>query len=193
MRTFIAIELPEETRDLLAKIQSELKAQGADVKWVEPQNIHLTLKFLGEVKEEKLEKVILTLESIAKENIAFSLRISSLGAFPKLDYPRVIWAGIEKGEKEAKQIAKGLEEKLQKLDIPKEERAFSAHITLGRTRSTQGREKLIPVLKRLADKLPNENLSPLEFLVTRITLFKSTLTPKGPLYEFLKEASLKTS
>lgn len=121
------------------------------------------------------------------------MRIFSAGAFPRIDTPRVIWIGVDKGDKEAKKIAKELEEKLQKLGIPKEERGFSAHITLGRTRSTLSREKLTQALKTDADKLFREHSGLLEFPVTKITLFKSTLTPKSPVYEALKEENLKTS
>lgn len=121
------------------------------------------------------------------------MRIFSVGAFPKIDTPRVIWIGVDKGDKEAKKIAKELEEKLQKLGIPGEERGFSAHITLGRTRSILGREKLTQALKTGMDRLFGEHPGLLEFAVTKITLFKSTLTPKGPVYEALKEANLKTS
>lgn len=192
MRTFIAIELPKEILDLLAKIQSGLKASGADVKWVEPKNIHLTLKFLGELNDEKLEKAVRGLEDTAGENNPFRMRIASAGAFPRIEYPRVIWLGIDKGDKEAKKISDELEERLQKSGIPREERPFSAHITLGRTRSALGREKLISGLKTAAAALAKENSGSLEFPVTKLVLFKSELSPKGPVYDALKEANLKT-
>ena len=189
MRTFIAIDLPKEIKDSLAILKEQLMASGADVKWVEPQNIHLTLKFLGEVDEKKLEKIITILEEVAKNKNSFSLSISSLGAFPKLDYPRVIWLGIDEGDKESKEIAKELEEKIAKIGIPKEDKPFSSHITIGRTKSTLNREKLVQNLKTLAGGFGKRNLA---CRVTKIILFKSTLTPKGPIYEALKEASFKT-
>jgi len=189
MRSFIAIELPKDVRDFLGGIQERLKSSGADVKWVEPQNIHLTLKFLGEVDEKKLDKISGILEDIAQKGSAFKIRIASLGAFPKINFPRVIWVGLDKGDEETKSIARGLEEKIEKVGIPKEDRAFSSHITLGRTRSTLNRERLVQELNNLASNLGGNP----EFEVTKITLFKSTLTPKGPIYEVLKEASLKTT
>jgi 2'-5' RNA ligase len=190
MRTFIAIELPKEIKDSLASLQAQLKTSGADVKWVEPQNIHLTLKFLGEVDEKKLEKIVNILEEVAKNKNPFFLSISSIGAFPKLDYPRVIWLGIDEGDKESKEIAKELEEKIAKTGIPKEDRPFSSHITIGRTKSALNREKLVQNLKTLAGNFGKRNLA---CRVTKLILFKSTLTPKGPLYEALKEANLKES
>lgn len=188
MRAFIAIEFPKEIKDFLSGLQEQLKKSGADVKWVEPENIHLTLKFLGEIDEKKIEKIIQILEDIARNKDSFFIRLSTLGAFPKVNFPRIIWAGIDKGEQETKQIAKILEEKIEKIGIPKENRAFSSHITLGRTRSTLNRQNLVESLNNLVHNFGGENL---EFLVTKITLFKSTLIPKGPIYEALKEVSLK--
>lgn len=191
MRTFIAVELPQKIIGALASIQNQLKNTQADVKWVEPQNIHLTLKFLGEIDDQKIIRVTQILEETAKNNQPFSICLSKLGAFPKIDFPRVIWVGIDKGNNETKDIAIVLEEKLQILGVPKEKRQFSSHITIGRVRSGLQREKLVKELDILQGKgLLQENL---EFLATKITLFKSTLTPKGPLYEILKEASLKAS
>lgn len=190
MRTFIAIELPGQIRDFLAHIEERLIATHADVKWVEPKNIHLTLKFLGEIDEKKHERINLILDEVAGQKPSYKIRISSIGAFPKLDSPRVIWVGVDSGDKETKELAKALEEKIQKIGIPKEDRAFSSHITIGRTRSTKDRDKLVQELNNLGSKFSAENL---EFSVNKITLYKSTLTPQGPIYEVLKEASLKTS
>ena len=189
MRTFIAIELPQKIIGTLSALQNQLKNTQADVKWVAPENIHLTLKFLGEVDEKKIEKIIQALEETAKDSQPFSIRLCALGAFPKINFPRVIWVGIDAGDEETKNIAFVLEEKLQKLGIPKEKRPFSSHITIGRVRSGINREKLVKELDILQGKgLLQENL---EFLATKITLFKSTLTPKGPIYEILKEASFQ--
>ena len=190
MRAFIAIKLPKEIRDTLVRLQEQLKTSKADVKWVEPQNIHSTLKFLGEIEDKKLEGIITIMEDVAGDKHTYDIRISSLGAFPNISSPRVIWVGIDKGDSETKEIAKELEEKIAKLGIPKEDRPFSSHITIGRTRSPINRERLIRDLNNLQLKFAQENL---EFLVTKITLFKSTLTPKGPIYEALKEANLKTT
>lgn len=189
MRLFIAIELPEEIRNLLANLQSQLKTSGADVKWVEPQNIHLTLKFLGEVDDHKLNEVIRIIEYITENINPFYIHLYSLGAFPKMNFPRVIWVGIDKGDVQAKEIAKSLEEKMAKIGIPRENRPFSSHITIGRVRSAFNRDKLAKNLDNLAYNFAEIP----EFLVTKITLFKSTLTPKGPIYEALKETYLKTN
>lgn len=188
MRAFIAIGLPQEIKESLTQLQQELKATQADVKWVRPDNIHLTLKFLGEIDDTALEKITDIINGVAGKISAFKLRINSLGAFPKIDSPRVIWVGVDAGDKEVKEIATQLEGKIEKLGIPKEDRPFSSHITIGRTKSGLNRQNLVGVLKDKFD-LGGKNL---EFFASKITLFKSTLSPKGPTYEILKEVNLKT-
>lgn len=191
MRTFIAIELPKAIRESLNSLQEQLKTSGAEVKWVEPQNIHLTLRFLGEANDKKLDMVIRALEETAKDRNSFYIRLSSIGAFPKINFPRIIWVGIDKGEAEAAEIARALEKEIAKVGIPPEDRPFSSHITIGRVKSSLNRSRLIDNLTTLGSGLFGQE-NP-EFLVTKITLFKSTLTPRGPIYEILKEAHLKTN
>lgn len=190
MRTFIAIDLPREIKDFLSRLQERLKTSQADVKWVQPQNIHLTLKFLGEIDDKKLNRIIQILEDICRQNLPFYIRISSMGAFPKTYAPRVIWVGIDKGDMQSKQIATALEDKIKNVGLPAEDRPFTSHITIGRTKSSYNRERLVQDLNNLAFNFGRETP---EFLVTRLTLFKSTLTPKGPIYEIIHNANLKTS
>jgi 2'-5' RNA ligase len=187
MRTFIAIELPLEIKNRLTQLQKELRETGADVKWVEPRNIHLTLRFLGDISKEQLNRIETALDKLAINNHAFNATLSTLGVFPKIEFARVIWVGINEGEKEAIAVAKDLEDRLQGLGLPKEERPFSTHITLGRVRSPKNKEKLISALQELGEKLAKENL---EFHVGKIALFKSSLTSSGPIYETLKEVHL---
>lgn len=170
-------------------MQNKLKQSGADVKWIELENIHLTLKFLGDADDKKLEGIKEILADVASGTRAFQAQINSLGAFPKIDFPRVIWAGLDKGDSETKGIVKALEEKISKLGIPKENKAFQSHITLGRTRSGINKDKLAAALDETNNSITKENL---EFIVSKITLFKSTLTPKGALYEILHETNLET-
>ena len=115
MRTFIAIELSGEIKNSLAQIESHLKYSGADVKWVSPDNIHLTLKFLGEISEEKCEKVKAALDEVAKTSAPFEISIKDIGAFPKLEFPRVIWVGLEKGAKESAELSAKIDESLYRI------------------------------------------------------------------------------
>ncbi|MBU1091078.1 MAG: RNA 2',3'-cyclic phosphodiesterase [Candidatus Omnitrophica bacterium] len=190
MRTFIAIELPKEIKDELTKLQDQLKLSNADVKWVAPENIHLTIKFLGEINEEKLCRISEVIENCAKDKSPYLIRINSLGVFPNMNSPRVIWVGLDKGNQETEELAKSIEENLEKLGIPKEKRPFSSHITIARVRSMKNREQLIEALKKLENVFVGNNL---EWNVKKVILFKSTLTPKGPTYEALKETILTTT
>jgi len=190
MRTFIAIELPKEIKTALSRLQEQLKKSEADVNWVEPQNIHLTLKFLGERDYKKISIISAITEEIVQDKAQFTASITSIGAFPSINSPRVIWAGINKGDAQIKEIAAELEEKIAKAGIPKEDRPFSSHITIGRMRSVKNLDKLIQEINKIAAGFDKQNL---EFSVKSITLFKSTLSSKGPTYEVLKEASLITS
>ena len=183
MRTFIAIELSKEVKDDLAKLQHELNKADADVKWVKPENIHLTLKFLGEVGEDKIEDMKKVLDGISGKNKPFELSLFKLGAFPSINSPRVVWVGIDKGCGESEQIAKSIEDELEKLDFPKEERPFNAHLTLGRVRS--GKNKAM-----LKERLSATEVRPKSCRINDITIFQSILTPKGPIYSPLHAAKL---
>lgn len=185
MRIFIAIELSESIRNALAQIQSHLKYAGADVKWVEKDNIHLTLKFLGEVTEEKIEKIKSALDQIASKTKPFEISLKDIGAFPKIDYPRVIWVGLDKSANESKILAENIDEALSKIGFQKESRPFAAHLTIGRVRSPKNKDALKEkILSAANSQLPITNSQ----LISSIILFQSTLTPKGSIYTKLHEA-----
>jgi len=184
VRTFIAIKLTPEIVSNISKIQEELKKAGAQVKWVKPENIHLTLKFLGHVTPEELEKVKITTRATLKPFASFEISVAILGAFPKINYPRVIWMGVDKGKEELKRIASNLEEKLAIIGFVKEKRPFSPHLTLGRVKSSKGKERLIEALSLVeASNLGNMR-------VTQISIMKSELKPQGPIYTSLEEIDL---
>jgi 2'-5' RNA ligase len=187
IRSFIAIELNKDIQESLAKIQSQLRAARADVKWVKPENIHLTLKFLGNIDIDLITKINGIFEELGKKYQSFPADLNTLGAFPKIKNPRVIWFGMQKGKDEVIVIVKELEEQLAKIGIAKEEKEFHPHVTLGRLRSPYNRASLVEALEK------NSKVPTLNFTVDKIVLFKSTLTPKGPIYEPQAEASLKAS
>lgn len=184
MRVFIAIELSDNIRESLAQIQSHLKYSGADVKWVEKDNIHLTLKFLGEVAEEKCAKIKSVLDDIGKSIKQFEISIKDIGAFPKIDFPRVVWVGLDKGAGESKELAEKIDEALCKSGFERESRPFAAHLTIGRVRSPKNKEAL-------KDKIIDLQLTAYSLqLIQSITIFQSTLTPRGSIYTKLHEARL---
>ena len=183
MRTFIAIELSDEIKDALDRIESHLKYSGADVKWVAEENIHLTLKFLGEIDEKKCEKVKAALDEIAKSTASFEISLKDIGAFPKIEFPRVIWAGLDKGAKESTELAAKIDEALSAIGFDRETRPFAAHLTIGRVRSPKNKAEL-------KEKMDSCILQPTPYTQTVIfvSLFHSKLTPTGPIYTKLHEA-----
>jgi len=175
MRTFIAIEVSDVVRDNLVKAQERIGSKAAKIKFVERENFHVTLKFLGEVDEATLDEVKAALSEIAKKHRRHRVRVKGIGVFPNPNYVRVIWAGIENDEG-IKAIASDVEREMRRLGF-KKEKNFVAHITIGRVKFVKDKVELAMALKDLA----NEDFG--EFEVEAIELKKSTLTPKGPIYE----------
>ena len=184
MRAFVAVELEEEIKKSLSRVQTELRKLDEDIKWVHPQNMHLTLRFLGETVEQKIPLIIQLLKEAAGGKRPFTVEIKDIGGFPSLESPKIIWAGIEKGKEELTLLALAVEDTLVKLKFPKENRAFSAHFTLGRVRYIKNRQSF-------QEKIRQIQFRPLTQEVKSLILFKSTLTPKGPIYDKLGEACLK--
>ena len=183
VRSFIALELAPEIQQELRRLQDELKKSDADVKWVKPNGIHLTLKFLGSVSLELIEEIKKLLDQLAKSHKRFAMKISGLGAFPKVEHPRVIWVGIEQGKEESLKLAKDLEQGLIKHGFLPEKRSFSPHLTLGRVRSSRKREQLKQLLQ-------STNVSAQTMQAETLILFRSTLTPQGAIYQPLHQVNL---
>ena len=177
LRCFIALELPMEAQSELSQATAVLKGAGADVKWLEPENVHLTLKFLGEIPQSKVLQIGLALSKL-KERRAIASRLGPLGAFPVPHKPRVVWAGLDDGQGELKNLFETMEAEMAALGFEREERAFVPHLTLGRVRSGQN-------LDELARLIAATRPEPVAFTFRALTLMKSTLTPSGPLYEGL--------
>lgn len=182
MRTFVALELSDTVRRELGRLQGKLGQVGCDVKWVAPKNIHLTLKFLGDVEEAKIDDIKNVLTRISSGEKAFKISLFKLGAFPSVNRPRVLWAGIDRGCAEVEKIASLAEEGLEKIGFPKEKRPMSAHLTLGRVKSGKNKDAL-------SAKILSLEVRPVSSEINHIALFQSTLTPKGPIYSVLHEAN----
>ncbi|MCQ9206380.1 MAG: RNA 2',3'-cyclic phosphodiesterase [Omnitrophica bacterium] len=183
MRTFVALELSDAVRAELERLQGKLGQVDADVKWVAPRNIHLTLKFLGDVEEGRIDEIKNALTRISSGEKAFEISLFRPGAFPGLDRPRVLWVGIDKGCAQVEKIASSAEEELEKIGFPKEKRPMSAHLTLGRVKSGKNKDAL-------KEKILSLEVRPVTSQINHITLFQSTLTPKGPIYSVLHKATL---
>ena len=187
MRAFIAVPVPDEARAALAVLQQELAASRADVKWVEPSQLHLTLKFLGEISEAQRDALKTALAQIGQEEPAFAMRLEAVGAFPTVAAPRVVWVGVEEGREPLARIAARLNEEGARLGITPEARAFSAHLTLGRVRSPTRRAALVERLRAVYW----EPSAP--WRVTTLRLYQSVLSSSGPAYTVLSEVPLGDS
>ncbi|ASI98409.1 RNA 2',3'-cyclic phosphodiesterase [Thermococcus celer] len=175
MRAFIAIDVSDEVRDNLVRAQERIGNRAARIKFVERENFHVTLKFLGEIDDAQAEEVKEALKEIAKKHRKHSARVRGIGVFPNPNYVRVIWAGVENDEG-IRAIARDVEREMRRLGF-KKDKDFVAHITIGRVKFVRDKLELAMALKELA----NEDFG--EFEVNAIELKKSTLTPKGPVYE----------
>ncbi|MFL5244358.1 MAG: RNA 2',3'-cyclic phosphodiesterase [Gemmataceae bacterium] len=177
LRTFIAVGLDDALRDRAIGLQEKLAATGAQVKWVEPENLHVTLLFLGEVGERDLVDVCRAVTEACSRQSRFSLSLEGVGCFPNARRPRVIWAGIGEGGQELCDLHDSLEQPLLELGCyRREERHFTPHITLGRVKNEGTNDELVKSLEKL-HKWKGGVMQAREVLV-----MSSELTPKGPAY-----------
>lgn len=189
MRAFIAVELPANIKEALAKVQDTLKTTLPKAGWVNPQNLHLTLKFLGDISPRQLKEIRRIIAETGTETASFKIKLDQLGVFPGLRQPRVIWAGISR-DSAVKQLAGSLERKLSGIGIGKEKREFSSHITIARLKHQIDPAELERGLGEAKNDLLYANL---EFNAEGITLFESVLGPSGPAYTVLEKASFRIS
>ena len=184
IRSFLAIELPEAVRKRIEEVQRDLKSTRADVRWVNPGKIHLTLKFFGNIEEAGIEPIVKAMAGPVCNAPVFPLRAKGVGAFPHLKNPRVIWMGLIDGKDILIPLQKQIETELEKIGFEPEGRAFQPHLTLGRVNSARGKVELIERM----EKYREEEFG--EFDVAKIILFKSDLKPTGPIYTPLREVKL---
>jgi 2'-5' RNA ligase len=180
-RGFIAIEIP--VAPSIIEFENAIAKTSADVKLVEPENIHLTLKFLGDTTEDKIDAISHVIEESVENIKPFMLTLKGTGVFPNEKYVKVIWVGIVDGDNLSR-IAQSIDERLIPLGFNKEQRGYSAHLTIGRVRTAKNKDQLLTVIQKYEEK---------EFLqqeIHAVTLKKSDLTPKGPIYTTLREIPL---
>lgn len=180
IRSFIAFDI--DSQSILKKIedaQNFLVKTGADLKLVEPKNIHMTVRFLGNITPPMIEKVFEEMKKV--QFTPFNIKICGVGAFPNLRYPRVVWAGITEGADQLRSIFNQLEPSLRSLGFTPDSKGFSPHLTIARVKSGRNKAELCRVISENANY---------EFGIVQATclrLKKSDLTPKGPIYSTLKE------
>ena len=184
IRTFVAIDLKEEIHDLIKQIQDDFKNLPCDIKWVNPADAHLTLKFLGNVRLDQIELITMCLHKIIKDVGSISSCVTRLGTFPSIDRPRILWIGFKDSQNKIKELVKLLESEFISLGFQKEVQSFQPHVTIGRVRSSRQ-------LRRLSQKI--EEYPPLPEInqrINQVILYKSTLTPQGPIYEPISQIAV---
>lgn len=184
MRAFIAIEMPASVRAAIERVQAQLKQNGFKVRWVRVQNIHLTLKFLGDIKTAEIEKIAAALGAAAKAFPPILLQPKGIGVFPGISRARVIWVGLQGRMDLLFGLHKSLAERLALIGFPIEKRPFKGHLTLGRVKGKLEPNRLTAALKRC------RNFATEPFEAERIILFKSDLKPTGAEYTQLTSAGL---
>ncbi len=181
IRVFIAVDIPFSQKIL--EVINELKKIQLNAKIVEIENLHLTLKFLGDTDENLIDKIGDIISNVIIDVPSFEITLEKMGVFPNQKYIKVVWIGVENTEI-LKKIAEKIDSKLGDLGFEKERRSFSAHLTIARIKSPKNKEKLLGLL----NKYQETNFQ--KFKVNKILLKKSVLTPEGPIYTNLKEIEL---
>ncbi|MEM0359527.1 MAG: RNA 2',3'-cyclic phosphodiesterase [Candidatus Hadarchaeales archaeon] len=184
MRTFLALEINEEVRERLVKFQRKLLQGWASLKLVEPENLHLTLKFLGEVEEGRLGEIEEAVRKGCAGSSPFIMEVKGTGVFPNPHYVRVVWAGVGEGWEKVSSLQRNVDRELGRLGFPRETE-FVPHLTLARVKSVRDRERFLKVV----EEGRGEEFGKTE--VREVHLKKSLLTPKGPIYEDLRVLPLK--
>jgi 2'-5' RNA ligase len=188
MRCFIAIDIDEKIRSALGDLQQQLQngvdVKKGDVNWVNPDNIHLTLKFLGEIKDEKVAEICNIVKDVADRHKSFELDIESVGHFGGRS-PKVLWVGTGKGAENLLELQEDIEESLASAGWPEETREFAGHLTLCRIRHPAAGAKLAQVSEDYKDfklgTMPADSVS----------VYQSELKPSGPVYTLLGNYKLQ--
>lgn len=184
MRTFVSIEIPDDIKERIEKLVNKLKRMLTPIRWVEQKNLHVTLKFIGWVKDEKVPPLIECIKGCAGKFGSFDLSFSGLGVFPSVKRPRVIWIGTGTGADKVKKLGECMESEMAKEGIREEEREFSPHLTIGRIK-----EKIdVGALNDFIEK--NKNIEFGKFTVDHVSMMKSTLRRSGPIYEEIEQIKI---
>jgi RNA 2',3'-cyclic 3'-phosphodiesterase len=186
-RTFIAIAAVDEVHSAALTAIERLRSSTENVKWVEPENLHWTLQFLGDLTDVEMAEVCLRTVRAAAEEQAFSVEACGIGTFPSIERPRILWLGAGEGGDSMRRLQARIEESLSNLGFRGENRQFVPHLTLGRAASRGGNAG--PVLAERLTKLAGYNGGVMA--VDEVTVYASELSRDGPTYHVLARAPLK--
>ncbi|MGC1377593.1 MAG: RNA 2',3'-cyclic phosphodiesterase [Anaerolineales bacterium] len=187
LRAFIAIEIPQEIKRQIAGQTAELRRMvGSSVRWVTPENIHLTLKFLGEISPTNIDLLAQALKTEVGQHLSFEMNVNGLGAFPNVRRPRVIWIGLD-APPDLTRLQHHLETTTARLGYISDDKPFSPHLTIGRVREQLSSDES----QALRSALESAKVGALgKFTVKSVHLFQSELKPAGPIYTCISTAAL---
>lgn len=187
IRAFIAIEIPAEIQKKIDELQNNLKGIGGRVSWTKPGNIHLTLKFLGDTDEDIIDEIAAELQQTVQNIAGFNISVKGTGVFPNFKRPRVIWIGAKSEGDQLQELAAQVQDCMENFGFEKENRRFSAHLTLGRVKDTKGIEIVMEQLKSF------ENFEVGSFATKEFYLIKSEVHPAGAIYTSLRKIMFEKS
>ena len=189
IRAFIAIELPDDVKAALVRLQSSLKSERQPfMRWVHVEGIHLTLKFLGNIAAERVPAITDAMAKACRGIVPFHLELNGLGVFPNLRSPRVVWVGLIGETERLLELQARIEQALNPLGFTSEDRAFTPHLTLGRLREGTTREERLKFGELVASTRSESMPS---FEISAVSLMRSKLAPSGAVYSRLESISLE--
>lgn len=182
MRLFIGVWLSETMRDEVVRYINSVREESQGFKWSNPEQLHFTLKFLGEVETEKVAGLIKALEKAATGKKPFELRLGETGRFPGRGIPRILWIGLASAQKDLEMLAGAVETACNNLGFPTEKQPFKPHLTIARAKDGQGDRLKAPNIRATWQSIT---------LVSGFSLIESRLRPQGAVYRVVKEFSFQ--
>jgi len=179
IRSFIAVELPDDVLSAVSRVQEQLKSYGFRTKWVRPANIHITLKFFGDIESGMIDAIAGAMASAVEGCNPISLAAKGIGVFPNIERPRVLWAGLSGEVNLLIDLQQKLDDWLSDIGFARERRSFKGHLTLGRFKARVNSAEIMRALTEF------KGFETQAFMVRDIILFKSELRPSGAVYSKL--------
>lgn len=178
IRTFIAVPVPEPLFNLREKLKATISEKTGKMRWLRKDQIHLTVKFLGDTTEDSINDVRHVMQKVADEFKPFNISIQKTGCFPKIERPRVMWIGVSGELDKLYQLVEKIQKKLNPLGFPKDEKKYHPHITIARAKYPQ---KKTPDISTFL----NTSFDPIPFPIKKVQFISSELFPNGPVYTIL--------
>ncbi|HEY7911998.1 MAG TPA: RNA 2',3'-cyclic phosphodiesterase [Blastocatellia bacterium] len=175
VRTFICIEIPETIKQRIERLQATIKTAGAQVSWTKPSNIHLTLKFLGDVAASRIKEVEAAVRLAAGQVTEFEIEVGGAGCFPNTRNPRVLWVGLIALPEALSRLQRLMEDELEAKGFPRDSKRFSPHLTIGRVRSPERAREAV-------ERLIAEGFEAERFVAHEVIVMRSDLKPTGSVY-----------